>query len=488
MAPAPAPPHVAVIGGGISGLAAAVELRRRLGARARITVFEKNAVIGGHVRVSDVAGFPMDAGAESLLARRPEAVDLAASVGLESDIVSPARVGAGIVSRGHLHPMPTGTVMGVPTDLEAAHGLLTIDEIAAAQTHQRPAPPFALPLTGDVAIGEFVTAHLGRAVVDRLVEPLLGGVYAGHADRLSLDATVPALGAAARQTTHLSDALRDVQAATSGSGTAHSRQSPFAGITGGVGRLAEATAAAAGAELRTGATVRRIERAGARWRVTTGPTVAEETTVVDGIILAVPPPAAARLLRGIAPVAAAELGAVEMASMAIIAMAVPRRGFPAEAAPSSSGFLVPPVEGRTIKAVTYSSVKWPWLGELTGDLVALRASVGRSGEVADLQRDDADLIAAVRSDLADLAGITGRPVDTRVTRWGGALPQYAVGHVDRVERIRADVARLPGMAVCGAVYDGVGIAACVATAARAVDDLVADLTAPVGDGHVRIES
>src|SRR5699024_2735877 len=127
------------------------------------------------------------------------------------------------------------------------------------------------------------------------------------------------------------------------------------------------------------------------------------------------------------------LGDVEMASMAIVTLALPRSAFPDATAPSSSGFLVPPVEGRAVKAVTYSPVTWPWLGQQAGDLVALRASGGRSGDVRQLQRDDGELVAAVRTDLAEMAGISGVPVDTLVSRWGGALPQYAVGHLDRVE-------------------------------------------------------
>lgn len=542
-----------MIGGGISGLAAAFELRRRLGPAARITVLEKGPAVGGHLRVVDVAGLPVDAGAESLLARRPEAVDLAVAAGLGTDVVSPAPVSAGIWSRGSIHPMPPGTVMGVPADPESLRGLLTADEIDAARVDMssrdtagvdvsrrgtargdvaRRVPPrlggtptlragqgtvesvkgravdgsgaagpavdgpvgaglagagvgsgnggFGLPLGGDVTIGELVAAHYGRAVVDRLVEPLLGGVYAGHADRLSLDATVPVLAAAARRTSSLPEAVRATARPGAGGRV-------FAGIVGGVGRLPGAVAAASGAEIRTGVTVRRIERTPAGWRVVTGPTVDEEALDVDGVVVAVPASAASRLLRGVAPVAAADLGEIELASMAIVTLVVPRAGFPGGTAPASSGFLVPPVEGRTVKAVTYSSVKWPWLGELAGDVVALRASIGRAGDVRELQRDDADLVTAVREDLAAMAGVSGAPVGSRVTRWGGALPQYAVGHLERVERIRADVARVPGVAVCGAVYDGVGVAACVASATRAAADLVAGLTATPPTARVRID-
>lgn len=480
-------PTVALVGGGISGLAAAWELRQRLGPRATIIVFEKNPMIGGHLRVSDVAGLPVDAGGESLLARRPEAVHLAASVGLADDIVEPAAVGAGIWSRGEFHRVPAGTVMGVPGEVATLRGLLTDDEVAAGETKRGDLPAHTgLPIQSDVAIGELVTGHYGRAVVDRLVEPLLGGVYAGQATQLSLDATVPDLGAAARRTSTLPEAVAEVQRERA-EATPPGQRSPFAGIVGGIGRLPSAVAMAADADVRTGITVRGIIQTATGWQLTTGPTVAEEAIDVDGVIMAVPPPAASRLLATTAPVAAAELDDVEMASMAIVTLVLPRSAFPDGDAPSSSGFLVPPVEGRTVKAVTYSSVKWPWLGERAGDVVALRASVGRSGDVRELQRDDGELVATVRADLAEIAGISGAPIDTRVSRWGGALPQYAVGHLDRVERIRADVSGLSGLGVCGAVYDGVGVAACIASAARAVDGIVADLTTADQHAHARID-
>jgi oxygen-dependent protoporphyrinogen oxidase len=190
----------------------------------------------------------------------------------------------------------------------------------------------------------------------------------------------------------------------------------------------------------------------------------------DAVVVAVPPAPSVRLLRGVCDAAANELAGIESASMAIVTLVMPASAFPS--LPETSGFLVPAVEGRTIKAVTYSSAKWPWLGERASYLVILRASVGRHREVAQLQRSDGDLVGRVRKDLREIAGISGEPIDARVTRWGGALPQYAVGHRERVSRIRSAVADVPGLAVCGAVYDGVGIAACIASARSAVTSLL----------------
>jgi oxygen-dependent protoporphyrinogen oxidase len=182
-------------------------------------------------------------------------------------------------------------------------------------------------------------------------------------------------------------------------------------------------------------------------------------------VIAVPAAPTARLLRPHAPGAASELTQIRYASMAVVAVAFPATAL--RRPPTGSGFLVPPVDARTVKAVTFASSKWGWYAEQAPGLVLVRASVGRVGEEAVLQRDDADLVDLVLADLTDALGVTDPPLDARVTRWGGGLPQYTVGHLARVERVRAAVAALPGLAVAGAAYDGVGVPACVASGQRA---------------------
>jgi len=171
------------------------------------------------------------------------------------------------------------------------------------------------------------------------------------------------------------------------------------------------------------------------------------------------------MLAELVPAAATELGGIEYASLAIVTLAVCKRDWPEGT--SGSGFLVPSVEGRTIKASTYSHAKWDWTAEAGGDLALFRCSVGRLGEEAVLQRDDADLVTASADDLREAIGLRAEIVDSTVTRWGGALPQYAVGHLDRVDRIARATAPVPGLEVCGAAYRGVGIAACVASGTEA---------------------
>jgi protoporphyrinogen/coproporphyrinogen III oxidase len=242
----------------------------------------------------------------------------------------------------------------------------------------------------------------------------------------------------------------------------------FAGLVGGLGRLPLALAETAGLEIRTSAAVRRLERTATGFRLTVGSTRTPETIETGHVVLAAPGPPAARLLTDVAPTASEELSAIEYASMAVITLAVP-----ALDVGDSSGFLVPAVDSRRITASTYSFNKWEWVG-MASDLRLLRASIGRHREEASLQASDEDLVAHVVADLSLATGQEMRPVDSHVQRWGGALPQYAVGHLERVARIRAAVDAVPGLAVCGAAYDGVGIPAVIGSARRAAAEVTAE--------------
>ncbi|WP_181769113.1 protoporphyrinogen oxidase, partial [Streptomyces albidus (ex Kaewkla and Franco 2022)] len=200
-------------------------------------------------------------------------------------------------------------------------------------------------------------------------------------------------------------------------------------------------------------------------------TEAGETRNADALVLAVPAPQAARLLAEEVPAAAEELTAVEYASMALVTMAFRRSDI--ERVPEGSGFLVPPVDGRSIKASTFSSNKWGWVAQEDPGLFVLRTSLGRYAEEAVLERPDSELVELSLRDLRAATGLSARPVDRRVTRWTGGLPQYPVGHTERVARVRGAVEKVPGLAVCGAVYEGVGIPACIASGRRAAEETLA---------------
>jgi protoporphyrinogen/coproporphyrinogen III oxidase len=458
-------PHVAVVGGGISGLAAAHRLRAEL-PHARVTVLEASAVLGGKLRVSDVAGVPVDEGAEAMLNRRPEAVDLARAVGLGDDLEHPDTLSAAVWTRGAVRSFPP-MLMGVPTDLPALarSGIVSRAGVLRARLDR------VLPPTrpgDDIAAGRLVTRRLGAEVTDRLLEPLLGGVYAGRSRALSLRAAVPQVAALLDRHRSLLTAAAEARAASADSSTP-----VFAGIRGGVGRLPEAVAVASGAHLETGAVVREMRRQGRGWRLIVGPTRAERTIDADAVVLAVPAAPAARLLRPHAPQTAATLAQIDYASVAVVTFAFPRDKV--GHAFTGSGFLVPPVDGRAVKGATYSSNKWAWLAGADPSLTVVRTSLGRYGEERDLQRDDVDLASVALADLRAATGMQSAPVGTRVTRWGGGLPQYTVGHLERVAAVRAGVEGLRGVAVCGAAYDGVGIPACIASAHTAVTQVVGHL-------------
>ncbi|GAA0424811.1 protoporphyrinogen oxidase [Streptomyces luteireticuli] len=442
---------VIIIGGGISGLTAAWHLR----SRAEVTVVESGPQPGGILRSGTVAGVPVDDGAEAMLALRPEAVDLAEAAGLGGDLVTPARAPVTMWTRGTLRAMPTGHVMGIPTDLAALRdtGLLSPDGLARlAREEELP----AAPLEGDISVGAYLADRLGREVVDRLVEPLLGGIYAGRADRISLRAALPGVADIAARGGSLLDALRSGARGRTGAPPAVMK-----GLRGGLARLPRTLADSCGARVLTRTRARELHRTPTGWRVVlSGP--APHALEADAVVLAAPAYAIAPLLRPHAPVAARELNAIEHASMALVTLAFERAQLPG--VPRGNGFLVPPVEGKAVKAATFLTNKWHWLAEAAPGTFILRASVGRLGEESLLGREDGELAAVCLGELSDILGPLGRPVDFHVARWARGLPQYSVGHLDAVRTVRDAVAALPGLEVCGAAYEGVGVAACVAGA------------------------
>jgi oxygen-dependent protoporphyrinogen oxidase len=451
---------VVVIGGGIAGLTAAHALMKD---GLKVTLVEATKQLGGKLQTSEVGGIAVDEGAEAFLVRRPEARDLAHALGLDGRLVDARTTKAAVWARGELRAMPDRTVMGLPSDASTLLGVLTRREVSRARLDAW------LPggeIGEDVALGVWARKRLGPAVVDRLIDPLLGGVYAGRADDLSLAATLPQLPRDERS------ALRAARRAVS-AGPA-SDAPVFQTLRGGLGALPAALAAAikaGGGRVITGKPVRNLDRTTVGWRLTLGATNDEQVIDVPAVVVATPAAPASRLLASAVPGAAADLATIESASLAIVTTAWHSQDLPKR---DLSGYLVPAIYGRPVKAVTFSSAKWP---HLRGDgVVVARCSIGRHGDVAELQRDDADLVKDAVAELTTYGGLGGAPVDSRVSRWGGALPQYAVGHRERVMRIRSQVAVTPGLAVCGATYEGVGIPACIGTGQMAACQIESYLT------------
>ncbi len=355
-------PAVAIVGGGISGLAAAFFLRD---SGAAVTVLEGSPRIGGKLTVSEVAGISVDAGAEALLARRPEGLDLIDAVGLVGQLVPPGTTAAAIWTRERLRPLPKRQLMGVPADLGEleSSGILSPAGLARARDDLRLPPT---PRDGDVSVASLVGARFGQELVDRLVDPLLGGVYAGRSEQLSVEATLPGLAQASREHRSLTAAAASL---LPGPGTAGPAAPVFTTLSGGLGTLPPAIAAMSGATVRTGAMTRELARTvkgdgaggmgGGGWRLTVGSARAPEWLDADAVILAVPARPASRLLAGVpgGGPAAAALGEIGYASMAIVTLAFPRGAFPRPL--EGSGYLVPAIDSRAVKAVTFSTVKWP---------------------------------------------------------------------------------------------------------------------------------
>jgi oxygen-dependent protoporphyrinogen oxidase len=454
-------PAVVVVGAGIAGLAAAARVAEER-PDAEVIVLEGGDRVGGKLHRAEVGGVTVDVGAEAMLNRRPEAVDLVRDAGLADDLVHPATTSAHLWNRGRLVPMPR-TLMGVPGDVRVLEDVLSRAGLLRAALEAR------LPATeigdADVSIGNLVEERFGKEVVDRLVEPLLGGVYAGHAREISARAAVPQVVALLDRDRSLTRAAADALAAQRNAGPV------FAGIRGGVGRLPAAVVESHGLQIELGSTVRDLaHRPGGGWRLVVGDTRDPRLVEADAVVLATPARTTARLLSDVAPYAALELARIEYASMAIVTLAFSARDFPPV---EGSGFLVPPVDGHVVKAATFSHRKWDWVAQAAGELVVMRCSIGRHHEEQVLQVSDDELVELAVTDLGLAIGLSARPVDSHVQRWGGALPQYAVGHRDRVDRARRDVATLAGVALCGAAYDGLGIPACISSAHRAAAEVLA---------------
>lgn len=464
--------QITVVGGGVSGLVAA----HRLSADHDVTVLEAGDRLGGCLKSTTLDGavpVGIDTGAEASLNRRPETKNLAAELGLDSVFPS-TRHSSQVLSRGSLHAIPKRTIMGVPADaaeVESLIGTEAAERLAAEQL----TPPIA---ADDVSLGMFLSERLGDAIVDSLVDPLLGGVYAGRCRDLSLAETVPALLPAAVEGTSVLDlvakllAARDAQAADPG----RPAEPVFMSFEGGINRLIPAlreAIEARGGQFRLGAGVTGIHRHGHTWTVTTDGTDIES----DGLVLATPAHVSAGLLAEAAPTTAAALDSVPYASTALVAAHIDLAGSELD----GSGFLVPATEGTFIKASTFVSNKWPWTAaHIPAGTALVRMSIGRFGDGPEVWGSLSDEEIIERA-FADWQTITSRPeaqlLSAEVQRWDSALPQYLPGHAGRIAAIDAEIADLPGLELAGSAYGGVGIPACIARA----DAVAQRLNRPAGD-------
>jgi oxygen-dependent protoporphyrinogen oxidase len=439
-----------VVGGGISGLVAAYRLRVTLGDDANITVLEPADRLGGVLRTEQLGGQPIDVGAEAFVARRPEVPALLAELGLADTQIGTTGARPLIFSQGRLHELPRNTLSGIPTDLSSMTGL--VDDATIQRMRDEPRRPLAWRPGADPSVAELVGERFGDQVVTRSVDPLLAGVYAGSAATIGLRSAAPTLAAVLdRGAPSLTEAVREaLPPPVDGS--------VFGAIDGGYAVLLDELIHRADfgwAQV----SVDRLERRGSGWKL-----VDDEGSAwhADAVLLAVPAPRLARIVAEVAPRTAAAARRVQVASTALVALAMPG-GTPV---PQRSGVLVAASERLHAKAITLSSRKWG----PRGNVELVRLSFGRYGDDIARRVGDDDLLSWAAEDLADLFGVIDEPFDCRVHRWIDAMPQYGPGHGDLVAELRAGLP--PSLAVAGAYLDGIGVPACIAAATRAAAALV----------------
>jgi protoporphyrinogen/coproporphyrinogen III oxidase len=443
------PPSYCVVGGGISGLTAAYRLRAAAGEHARITLFDPGDRLGGVLRTERVAGRPMDLGAEAFVLRRPEMPALLVELGLSGRQLATTGARPLIYSGQRLHPLPSGTVVGIPSSSASLAGL--VDDATIARIDAEPARPLRWEPGSDPAVADLVGDRFGEQAVARSVDPLLSGVYAGSAATIGLRAAAPSVAAALdRGAPSLTDAVRQGLPPVTGAPV-------FGALDGGYQILIDELVGRSRARW-VRAAVQRLEPAGRGWALRDD---SGERWEADGVVLAIPAPRLARLVEQIAPRACAAASRITSASSVVVALAVPGD----TPFPECSGVLVASGEPLRAKAITLSSRKWG----LAGDVQFLRLSFGRFGDDLASSASDEELLAWARRDLASVFGLEVELVDARLQRWIEAMPQYGPGHADVVAEVRAGLPS--GLAVAASYLDGIGVPACIGAAGRAVEAL-----------------
>jgi oxygen-dependent protoporphyrinogen oxidase len=443
--------RVAVIGGGIAGLAAAWELHK---GGARVIVLESRPRLGGVIETKRSQGWLLESGPDSFLTTKPAALDLVRELGLEDQVIPSQIRRVYIYTQGTLHPLPEGMHLTIPTrawpvlksGLFSWRGKFRL----LSERWRRGAPP-----EEDESLGSFVRRRFGREAFERVAEPIMAGIHLAPGDRLSLKSTFPRFAEMERQRGSLTRAMRD--APPSGP------VSPFSSLRGGIGSLVERLVERMkGVEFRTGATVRRLERGGR---------LILDDGAIDAaaVVVAIPTPAAADLVASLDSRLTGALRAIEYVGSAVVSL-----GWPAGAVPRAldgTGFVIPRAEAGAVMACTWSSSKFE--GRAPAGRALLRCFIPPEG----LGASDGDLVAQARKLLRTAVGVTAEPEIAEVTRWPGANPVYAVGHEERVREIESRRAAIPNLFLTGAGYRGLGLPDCIADG-RATGRAVLQSTSP----------
>jgi oxygen-dependent protoporphyrinogen oxidase len=457
--------RIAIVGGGISGLAAAfaLEERRRAGEALKFAVYESSPRFGGVLFTEQVEGCLIEAGPDSFLTEKPWAADLCRRLGIEDQLIgsNDADRKTYILVKGKLVPMPDGLMFMVPTQLSPA----ILSSLFSPATKLRVAREWWYPArvsNGDESVAALVERHYGAEMVDRLADPLLAGVYGGEAAQLSVRAVLPRI---VEMESKYGSLGRGMLAARKNVKRSLPAPSIFSSLKGGMQQLGEALVAKLPAEaLRANSPVQAVQRQDRGWVVSAG----YASDQFDAVIVATPASAAAVLLEIASAELASELRAISYSSSVTVAL-----GFDQNvrvALPPGFGFLVPRREGKRLLAATFVHNKFPH--RAPKDRALLRCFLGGSRDEQVLQLTDENILSIVRDELRQILGVKSDPLFTRLYRWRGAMAQYTVGHLERLDRIEGLVKPLPGLALAGNAYRGIGVPDCIRSGEAAVQQVL----------------
>ncbi len=483
--------RIAIIGGGIAGLAAAYELQkaRAAGEPVEYTLFESRRVLGGALASEIVNGAVLEKGPDSFLTEKPAAAELCRELGLGDQLIPSNDVArkTWIVVHNRLVPLPDGLMFLIPTKLiptalTRLFSLGTKIRMAFELLH----PP--RPSEQDESVAALVERHFGAEAVDRLADPLLSGIYGGDAAQLSAQTVLPRLVEMERKygslTRGMLAAHQQMAAKTRNLSKTQERGAPpaiFTALRGGMQQMVDAiTAFLDPTSIRTGTIVNAIQRTDAGWRITAGSGSQE----FDAVIMASPAWVAGSLLRGVDAELGDELSAIPYSSSITINLVYDEAKL--GALPEGFGFLVPASEHRSMLACTFVHRKF--LGRTPPGKAVFRAFLGGMNNEALLGESDEKLIATVRRELIEILGNkvispAAEPDHVQVSRWRRAMAQYAVGHKDRMARINSRLARLPGLRLAGNAYDGIGVPDCIRLGRKAAKELAAAAWQPAKQPH-----
>jgi oxygen-dependent protoporphyrinogen oxidase len=479
---APHSPRIAIIGGGISGLAAAHHLRELL-PNALLSLFEASNRLGGVLETVERDNFLIERSADNFLTAPPAALELCRRLGMENELVATdeSRRRAFVVRNGRLVPIPEGFYLMSPrkllpilrSPLLSVLGKLRL--LAEPLIPRGPIASHNLESQSDESVASFARRRLGREVFERFVQPLVAGIYTADSEKLSMAATMPQFVEFERTYSSLLQAtLRRTNTDSSASGARYDLfLAPKHGMQSLVTKLVDQLPQDI---IHLNTSVARVDHYNNKWQLTLNPQseIRNSQSEFDALVLAVPAPAAAKILEFSAAELAAELATIEYAGCAVVSLGFHRRQI--GHALNGFGFVVPQTENRKIIAGSFASLKYP--GRAPVDDVLIRVFIGGALQPELLDLSDADLRRIAHDELTDLLQITGMPLVADIARWPRSMPQYHVGHLAKVARIEELAAAIRTLALAGNAYRGVGIPQCIASGEAAAEQIASALRDP----------